>query len=220
MKNNILLLIISLCVVLSSCDDDMVMGGEDDCMFNAYPTLRVVIEDEDGNNLFNDGVENNFMSNGSALYGRFYIQYGDECPDVADWQEYDEPGFVHVRNTNSLIFYPKLFVRRLNYTPEYWENWDTENISDDEYSLCISFDLILYSIRGRSESSKFKLYIPSIYGNYHPYNFEVVYTYLDQFYDWSLDEPQHYELDRKVVVDGVEYADQVIRLKLPNAKTE
>ena len=201
MKKTYWVLLAALYILISSCD-----GIHNDNM-NSYPlrhailTLRIIIEDDNGANLLNDKTENNFMSNGSDLYAHFRVQHEGKSPLPADWHDYDNPAEPYQYPN-----YPDFFIKRLAYT-DYWEDWTTDNISDDEYTLCVTlhfrwggpYPLI------RDFKQNFKLLIPIEFGDFEPYNFETEFNF-------SKDD-HHFK--RKVFVDGVEHTEPVIRLKLP-----
>ena len=194
-----------LAVFASACKDD------DDIILNSPPwpgypddtqeILRVIVENENGENLLNSDTEGHWLPGVSWMEGNFYLSdmKCEKCD--LNWKEYKSgnrlPSYEY---TNGFI------VRSLKLQTEPWQTWDVSTYSDKDYSLAISAfckreDISGYLFHFKTE---FSLYVPM---REEPFVFEVTGKYNDVTHIYS---------DLKILMDSEPQESQLIHLVIPS----
>lgn len=193
-----------LAVFASACKDD------DDIILNSPPwpgypddtqeILRVIVENENGENLLNPDTEGHWLPGVSWMEGSFYMS--DLKHEMCDlnWKEYKSGERLNRYDYTSIFI-----VRSLKLQTEPWQTWDVSAYSDKDYSLVISAFCkreVLQSLY--SFKTKFSLYVPM---RQEPFVFEITGKYNDSTHLYS---------DLKILMDSEEQESQLIHLVIPS----
>lgn len=193
-----------LAVFASACKDD------DDIILNSPPwpgypddtqeILRVIVENENGENLLNPDTEGHWLPGVSWMEGSFYMSdLKHEMRDL-NWKEYKSGERLNRYDYTSIFI-----VRSLKLQTEPWQTWDVSTYSDKDYSLAICAFCkreVLQSLY--SFKTKFSLYVPM---REEPFVFEITGKYNDGTHIYS---------DLKILMDSEEQESQLIHLVIPS----
>lgn len=194
-----------LAVFASACneDDDIILNSPP---WPGYPDwdqeiLRVIVENENGENLLNPDTQGHWLPGVSWMAGNFYLsdlKY-EKCD--LNWKEYKSgnrlPSYEY---TNGFV------VRSLKLQTEPWQTWDVADYSDKDYSLAISAFCKRKELPGclYSFKTKFSLYVPM---REEPFVFEVT---------GKFDDVTHIYSDLRILMDSQEKESQLIHLVIPS----
>ena len=190
-----------LAVFASACKEDEIIG----CQVPGYPDdtqeiLRIIVENENGENLLNPDTEGHWLPGVSWMEGNFFLSdlKCEKCD--LNWKEYKSgnrlPSYEY---TNGFV------VRSLKLQTEPWQTWDVADYSDKDYSLAICAFCkreVLQSLY--SFKTKFSLYVPM---REEPFVFEITGKYNDETHIYS---------DLKILMDSQEQESQLIHLVIPS----
>lgn len=202
------LLLCMLAVFASACKDDDVPVLNSP-PWPTYPDigqeiLRVIVEDENGENLLNPDTEGHWLPGISWMEGNFNLS--DSFYGMLDlnWEEYKSGERPNYDVNNSLFV-----VRCLKEQTEPWQTWDVSDYSDKDYSLvihawCKRKCLYEYSYDLYSFKTKFSLYVPM---REEPVVFEITGKY---------DDSTHLYSDLKILMDSQKQESQLIHLVIPS----
>ena len=193
-----------LAVFASAC-------GEEDKKLNSkawpgYPDryqelLRIVVENENGENLLNPDTEGHWLPGVSWMEGNFYFS-DMKCKRCdLNWKEYKSGDRL-----KSYEYINGFIVRSLKLQTEPWQTWDVSTYSDKDYSLAISAfckreDISGYLFHFKTE---FSLYVPM---REEPFVFEITGKYNDETHLYS---------DLRILMDSQEQESQLIHLVIPS----
>ena len=190
-----------LAVFASACKEDEIIGGQ----VPGYPDdtqeiLRVIVENENGENLLNPDTEGHWLPGVSWMEGNFFLSDLKCEKGDLNWKEYKSgnrlPSYEY---TNGFV------VRSLKLQTEPWQTWDVSDYSDKDYSLAICAFCkreVLQSLY--SFKTKFSLYVPM---REEPFVFEITGKYNDETHIYS---------DLKILMDSQEQESQLIHLVIPS----
>lgn len=164
--------------------------------------VRILIEDEGGDNLLNPSNPNNIIPEKPNFKGNIYVKY-DRNVLPANWDEYNDPAFSWKFEER---YSPFFFVRRMNLTKHPWETWDASVYSNDDYSLVLYY--------------KFQWFGGPIKKDYHIYidGIDASHTItISHTPDLKHDDEKQYELSQ-YYLDGVEVKELPIKIIIPSDK--
>lgn len=193
-----------LVIATSACKDDDFI--ENSPPWPDYPDLsqeilRIVVENEHGENLLNPDTEGHWLPGISWMDGNFYMTDMQNRKCELLWSEYKTGVLVKISDMLSCFI-----VRSLKVQTEPWQTWDVSLYSENDYS----FAILAFCKRKRlpdfsySFKTKFSLYVPM---REEPFVFEITGKYNDSTHIYS---------DLKILMDSEEQESQLIHLVIPS----
>lgn len=193
-----------LVIATSACKDDDFI--ENSPPWPDYPDLsqeilRIVVENEHGENLLNPDTEGHWLPGISWMDGNFYMTDMQNRKCELLWSEYKTGVLVKISDMLSCFI-----VRSLKVQTEPWQTWDVSSYSENDYSFAILafckrevLTVSLYSFK-----TQFSLYVPM---REEPFVFEITGKY---------DDSTHLYSDLKILMDSQEQESQLIHLVIPS----
>jgi len=205
MKKEVYYIYFVLCVIalglLSACKEDDEIIGDYIPPWTLDASVRIIVEDENGQNLINANTPNDLISDGSAISGNFYIVDEANCTFFAKWDEFYNPESTYVNEYSA----HSLFVRRVNRVTDDWETWNVSNFTDDDYSLVITYRFKYWMTETFDNIESFKLYID---GEEKPHEIVIETPYIMRYLDDRIAQHKYY-------LDGEEVQGPLIRVVVP-----